>query len=166
MPTPSRHEGEQIFADSVRFLESPILPDESIGDDHVEAGAGIQQSKLEHQHRASYGQPNTTATTETVVLFVARAGGTVLQFVGGMVGANVGAATVTFDLKKNGTTVLTGVVTLDSADAAYATVAGTLVATPTYVAGDVFTVVITATAGGGTLGTGAFCSMTSKEDAE
>jgi hypothetical protein len=44
---------------------------------------------------------------------------------------------VTVDLKKNGTSVLTSVVTITNAQAAYARVAGAI-ATAAYVAGDVF----------------------------
>lgn len=161
----ARIEGDMYVAGTLssRYLTAPAG---SIGNAEIESLAEIEQSKLEHQHRATYSQPNTTATTETRTLLVAYAAGTVLDVRAGCVGANVGAATVTFDVKKNGTTVLTGVITVSSSHAAYEDVAGTVVGSPTYVQGDVFTVVITATAGGGTLGTGAFVALTVKEDAQ
>lgn len=126
----------------------------------------LDADDLQHQHRQVHSQANTTATTETKIVHIAYGGGTVADFRAAMIGANVGAATVTFDLKKNGSSVLSSVVTLSSSHAAYEDVVGTLSGTPTYVAGDVFTVVITATAGGGTLGTGAGCAATFNEDPE
>lgn len=126
----------------------------------------LDAEDVKHQHRQIHSQPNTTATTETKITHIAYAAGVVEDFRAAMIGANVGAATVTFDLKKNGTTVLSSVVTLSSSHAAYEDVVGTLVASPTYVAGDVFTTVITATAGGGTLGTGAGCAATFNESPE
>lgn len=145
---------------------SVTLPAGTVTDVMVNAGAAIGQEKLEHQHRANFSQPNTTATAETKVVHVAYADGELLDFRAGLIGPCVGAATVTFDLKKNGTTVLTGVVTLNNTHSARQDVAGTISGTVTCVTGDVFEVVTTATAGGGTIGTGAFASMTIKEAAQ
>jgi hypothetical protein len=75
------------------------------------------------------------------------------------------AATVTVDLKVNGTSILTSVITIDNTVAAYGSVAATLAAgAATLVAGNVLTIVITATAGGGTLPTGFFCETVVWED--
>jgi hypothetical protein len=68
---------------------------------------------------------------------------------------------VTVDLRKNGTTVLSAVITLNNANTARVAVAGALSVT-TLVAGDVLEVV-TATAGGGTLATGVFAIVTVNE---
>lgn len=72
---------------------------------------------------------------------------------------------MTVDLKKNGTSVLTSTVTIDHTVAAYTQVAASI-ATNTYVAGDVFEVVVTATAGGGTLPQGLFVALITREAAQ
>ena len=73
-------------------------------------------------------------------------------------------ATVTVDLKKNGTTVLTGVITLDNGNTAYIPEAGSL-GTATYGNDDVLTLVIVAAASGGTLPTGLGVTVILREDA-
>lgn len=129
----------------------------------VAAGANVDANKLQHQHRALFEQPNTAATSETKAVHVAKASGTVEAFVAGSIVAPIGGATVTVDLKKNGTTVLTAVITLDNGNTAYVVEAGT-VSVSAYVAGDVFTVVTVATTGGGTLPTGVFAAATFNEN--
>jgi hypothetical protein len=122
-----------------------------------------------HQSRPSptYAQPNAAATTETKVVHVVYgATGTILAFRAGSIVANIGAATVTVDLKKNGVSVLTGVITLNNANTARVAVAGTLGASLALVAGDVLEVVCVATAGGGTLATGVFAQAVLSEDAQ
>jgi uncharacterized protein YfiM (DUF2279 family) len=159
-----RVENPTFFVGPVTFgTGGVVLPASVITDSQVAPAAGITQDKLEHQHAKIYNQAGN-AVSETKAIYVARSAGTLLSFVAGMVGANAGAATVTFDLKKNGTTVLTAVVSLGSGDPAYTPKSGTLSVT-SFVAGDVFTVVTVATAGGGTLGTGAFASLRAKEAA-
>jgi hypothetical protein len=87
--------------------------------------------------------------------FVHGASATINSFKAGSVTACVGAATITVDLKKNGTSVLSAPITLNSSSTAYVVQSGT-VTTTSLVAGDVLEVVVTATAGGGTLGNGVF----------
>lgn len=139
-------------------------PAGSIADAAVAAGAGIGASKLVHQHRLHYNQ-NGTAATATVPIHVARGTGTILDVRAGTIAACAGAATIEIDLKKNGTTVLSGTITLDNANTNRVAESGTLSVT-SLVAGDWLELVITATAGGGTLGTGLLVSVTVEEPAE
>jgi hypothetical protein len=128
------------------------------------SGSYILSTKVQQQWQKTYAQPNTTATTETrVVHVVYGAAGTILGFRAGSIVANLTTATVTVDLKKNGVSVLTAVITLDNANTARVAEAGTL-STTALVAGDVLEVVITATAAGGTLATGVFCQVELTED--
>jgi hypothetical protein len=158
----SNIEGDLYVGGSVYAAGGVNLGAGVVADANVVAGADIDAAKLNHLHTERYAQPNTTATTETRVLHVAKGAGTVVAFSAGSIVANLTTATVTVDLKKNGTTVLSGVITLDNANVAYTPEAGTISVAP-YVAGDVFTVVITATASGGTLATGAYCSASFDE---
>lgn len=126
----------------------------------------IATTKVRHRYEKPYAQPNTTATTETKPIHVIRGtNGTINSIVAGSIAVNIGAATVTVDLKKNGTSVLSSVITLNSANTARVAVSGTLsVAPTTCVAGDWLEVVITATAGGGTLATGVYVQVQIDED--
>jgi hypothetical protein len=122
----------------------------------VSSAAAIVGSKLNHYYSQDYAQANTAAVDATIVIHVAKAAGTLLNFDAGSIAIAVGDATCTFDLKKNGTTVLSGVITLDSSNTNYVAEAATLSVTA-YVSGDVFTVVVDGTIGTGTLPTGVFC---------
>lgn len=119
----------------------------------VVPGGGITADKLQHRHIKQHSQPNTAATAETRFIHVARAAGSVQEIVAGSIAIAIGAAAATIDLKKNGTSILTSVLTLNSSNTARVVAVGTI-ATAAYVAGDWFELVITAAAGGGTLPTG------------
>lgn len=161
----SRQEGDLVVTG--RLTAGHIsYPSNEISNAAIASDAGIDAEKLEHQYCKSYSQPNTTATAETRILHVVH-GDTaeVLEFEAGSIVANVGAATVTVDLKKNGTTILSAVITLDNTNTAYVTEAGTI-SSANLVDGDVLTIVTTATAGGGTIATGFFCSVKLREKAD
>lgn len=152
---------------------SMTLPLGSVGNSQVAAGSGagngVAASKLQHEYTRTHADTKTvTATTMQKTIHVAHgATGTVTEFRVGAVVANIGAATVTFDLLKNGVSILTGVVTLTNAQAAYSgQLTGTLTGGASYVVGDVFEAKMVATAGGGTLATGIFAMATFTEDAQ
>ena len=135
---------------------------------HVEASAGIEASKLEHQHRATYAQESATtaaAANDRVIHVVKGTTGTLKTFSAGCVVANIGNSTIDVDLHKNGVSVLTAAISIDSGDAAYAIVAG-IIDTAAVVADDVLEVVVTVTAGTGTLGKGVFASLDLWEDVD
>lgn len=147
----------QLFADSMS------LPANSVGDLEVNPSSPITADKLEHQYLPGWAQPNTTATAETRAIHVARGPGTIEGFRAGSIAKNVGDSTVTVDLRKNGTTVLSAVITLDSGNTNRVVEAGALSGSPTVVAGDVLEVVIAISAGTGTLATGVFCQAVVRE---
>lgn len=141
------------------------IPDGIIVNADVSSSAAIETTKLRHRHVAQWQQPNTTATTETRPIHVVRYAGTIMEFVAGTIVACIGAATITIDLKKNGTSVLTTILTLDNANTARVVEAAVLNSSLTaVVASDWLEIVITATAGGGTIGTGLFCEVVIDED--
>jgi len=142
-------------------------PDGCIDDDAVQAAAGIKASKLQHQHRVGYAQESATlAADESRVLHtVFGATGTIENFEAGSVVACTGTDKVEIDLLKNGVSILTAKITLDSTSTAYIVVEAAI-ATATLVDGDVLEVSIDATAGTGVLAKGVFVSLTVHEDAE
>lgn len=140
------------------------LPANAVGDDQVNGTDPITADKLIHQYSPGWSQPNTTATAETRVIHVAKGPGTIEAFRAGSIAKNTGDSTVTVDLRKNGTTVLSSVITLDNANTNRVVEAGTLSGSPTVVAGDVLEVVIAISAGTGTLATGVFCQAVVREE--
>ena len=139
-------------------------PSSCISDAAIAAAANIDADKLQHRWRAMLTQVHgTAAATERSVVYYARTTGTVTSVKAGTVVLNIGAATITVDVKKNGTTILSGVITLDTANTAYIAEAGTITV-PALVAADVLEVVVVATAGGGTLGQGLFVMVEIDED--
>src|SRR3954465_5251059 len=104
-----RVQGDQVFAGNVRFLKAPTLPAGSIDDADVEDGAGIAAENLEHQHRATFSQPNATSAAALTQQFFTCFGASA-RVVGVKVGvmvAAIGDSTATFAVQKaDGTSVL------------------------------------------------------------
>jgi hypothetical protein len=135
-------------------------PPSAIGSTQFNLSDPLVITKQRHKQIKVYAQDKgaVAATVTGRVIHVADSAGTVNSINVGNVVANIGAATIVFDLKKNGASILTGTITTTNAHAAYAKVPGSI-ATAAYVAGDVFEITVTATAGGGTLGQGPFASV-------
>jgi hypothetical protein len=132
-------------------------PAGSITNAAIPANAGITGDKTIRRVSANYSQAIGSVTAaDGRVVHVAKAAGTILDFRAGSISLCTVDAVIHVDLKKNGTTVLTATIDLTSANTAYVAASATLAATPTYVAGDVFTVVVTVAAGAGALGNGVF----------
>lgn len=141
-----------------------VLSSGCVTDANVQAAANIASSKLEQRNRQVYSQEsNSTATDGVYVVHVAGAAGNVESFGAGCVVANIGNAVVAVDLLKNGNSILSAAVQVDSADAARAVVDAT-VSTATLAAGDVLEIEITGTAGTGTLGKGVFTILDVREN--
>jgi hypothetical protein len=121
-----------------------------IGNAAIAANAGLQASKLEHQHAIRYSQKAGTAVvSETIPLHIARAAGTVVSVEVVTVTPPTSTDTVTIDLKKGNAstgyaTVLTSVVTIDNASVTR-TIYSAAITTADYSADDSFELVITAT---------------------
>lgn len=129
------------------------VPDSTIVNADVSASADILSTKLEMQRSFTYSQNGTAASVTIPVHMVYGATCSLVSIKAGSIVANIGAATVTVDLKKNGSSVLSAVITLNSSSTARIPQAGTIT-TAGGVADDFYELVIVATAGGGTLATG------------
>ena len=166
MPTVTQYEGDVIIRGALQVTGAATLGDGSILNAQVGAAAGITAAKLEHQHRPMYAQANAAAADETkVVHTVIGATGTIKSFKAGSIAVAIGDAKATVDLKKNGVSVLSPVITLDSDNEARVVEAGTLSDT-TLAVGDVLEVVVDGTIGTGTLPTGVFACVDLYEDAD
>jgi len=151
---------EDVNVRGTLTVQTVVLPDNAItSSSKVIAGCNISADKTEQRVFPSWQQPNTAATTETRTLFVARRPGTLNEVLAGSIAAAVGNSTVTVDIRKNGTTVLSSVLTLTNSYVGRIAQAGAISGSGTFVAGDWFEAVITATIGTGTLPTGFFVQL-------
>lgn len=130
-------------------------PANSVGNTNITSADPIIASKLYRRLSPLVAQTKTSGASvaERRVCHVGYGAGNVVAIRAGVQQALVGGATTTIDLYKNGVSVLSATVVLDNTDTAYGLRSGTIASAP-YVAGDVFEVVITVAAGGGTLGQG------------
>ncbi len=152
---------------SVVLTAQTITPsDSSVTNSSVAANAAILATKLQHRNSAFYSD-NSATTTATAVHPLYMIHGTTASVVAlqcGNVVACVGAATIVVDLKKNNVSVLSSTLTLNSSNTARVAVPATI-NTAGAVQGDLYELSVTATAGGGTVGTGFYARLTIDEDA-
>ena len=139
----------------------------SIKNSSIEASAGIAASKLQHRFRVGHAQVHgSNASAERRVCHVVRgATATINSMRAGNVVAATGDSTVTIDLKKNGSTILSATIQLDTGNAAYALEAPSGFTSTALVQGDVLEIVQTVSAGTGTLPQGVFTVVEIDEDA-
>lgn len=163
----SRIDGSLNVADRLtcKFFTPPA---ECITDAAIASDTQIDANKVQHQHVGGFADDSAiTAAAKTATVFVARYAGTLESFYAGSVVACIGGATITWDLKKNGTTVLSSTLVLNSSNTARVSVPATLnPAAVAFVAGDCFEIVRTVAAGGGTIGTGAFAHARFNENSQ
>ena len=110
-------------------------------DTHIGSSAAIDADKMQHVYHGftNFGlEYNAAPAAKVFVAYVATQAGTIRGFHCGCYDTGT-ASSITFDLKKNGTTVLTAVVTVTNAETDRVTYDGTLSVT-TFAADDVFTI--------------------------
>lgn len=140
-------------------------PAGAIGSANFSGSDPLESAKQKHRHVGRLNQVHgSAAAAERRACHVARSAGSVLTVQAGVVVACVGDSTITVDVRKNGASILTGTITINNTHAAYAKVSG-VVNTAAYVAGDVFEVVVTVSAGTGALGQGLFVDVVFDEAA-
>lgn len=158
----SRIEGD-LFVNGAIACTGFSPPASSITNAAVEAAAGIVATKLEHQDHSVYAQANGTNNTakRQVVKIVYGATGDIIAVKARNTTTATAPDSTTVDVYKNGTTVLSAVITLNAA-AGTTVLSGTL-SVSTLVAGDVLEVV---TALSGTnVGQGVAVDVITREDA-
>ncbi len=145
----------------------PLL---SVEDEHIAAPAsqGILSQKLEQRPKFNTDfrlDSDDSPASKTIRLFVANGNATVIRKFQAMM-ATTGSATSTntFDLHKNGSTILTSVVTISDTDTDDTMEDGTLTAGASLVDGDIIDAVLIAVADTGSLGP--FCQIEVDETPE
>lgn len=132
----------------------------SVSDQHVASGAAIAASKLKHSYypRTTFGAKIGDApTTAEYIVHVANQTGVVNDFASSL--NVVGSADMTVDLKKNGVSILTAPIHLTNALSNRQVLAGVL-ASNSFVAGDVISMAVTVTTSTGASGLSAWAGIT------
>ena len=111
-----------------------------VSNSHVAADAGVDASKLDHRYMRYLNQSGTVAAV-TIPIHVARGAGVVKKVEAGSI-AICTTGSVTIDVKKNGATILTAVITLDDGNTVRIMEAGTVSGDGSYSADDFFEVVV------------------------
>lgn len=142
--------------------ESQIMAAGSVDNTSVAASAGIDATKLDHQYVVASVQAGTPAAITDPVHRAYAAGQIVSASVWVDVKPTAGSSYVV-DLKKNGTTVLTGTLTVDSTSTEDTAITLTL-SDDDYVAGDRLDVVV-GSLSGGAYGTGLHVRLVLREAA-
>lgn len=164
--TQSRHSGDLHVAGSLSA--QTLVPSAGcVTDASVLAATNVAASKLEQQKHVHFSQVHgSAATTERRVVYIVRgATATIQEARFGVTVACIGAATITIDVYKNGSSILSSTVVLDNTNTAYTEENATFSST-SLVADDVLELVITAAAGGGTLGQGLYGQIVLRERAD
>lgn len=125
-----------------------------------EGGTKVRAQDCNQHFNKDYAQNGAIANATIAIHVVRGSSGTIKSFEAGSITAETGANSATVDLKKNGTTCLSSVITLDSSNTAYVPEAGTLSVTSVS-DGDVLTVVVTDSSSDLT---GLFASLSIDED--
>lgn len=149
-----------VYVDGNLHSKSRSYPAGSIGNAAIAENAGLSPQKLDHEHRKHYAIESATISPSASISLhtVIGAQGIIRAFRVGNIVKAVGDATCTVNLKKNGTTVLSAVITLNSSSPNYTPVAGAIT-DPGVVAGDVLEATLVSTAGSGTLPKGVYCEL-------
>lgn len=155
-----------LYVTGTLKVGSMDLPAASVTDANMDPANPIDVDKQIHQYVHTYSQNRAAAVAaERKAVFSATGDGVLVNVQAGVTQAAVGDSTITVDVYKNGVSVLTGVLTIDSGDAAFATqTAAVTVGSEGYSAGQVFEVVIAVSAGTGTLPRGVYVSLTVNEE--
>jgi len=122
----SRITGDQTFVDAATFLGTVTMVGGQITNTSIKASADILASKLEHQFPVRYSQAsNETAHDHSEVVHdVYGVTGAILSVNAGSIVACTGSAEIDIDVLVGGSSILTGAITLDSANVAYTPEAG------------------------------------------
>ena len=132
----------------------------SVEDQHISSSTKVDADKQQHLYRAWTNFSTAiggTPTTREEIVHVVEVAGTIRQFAA-MCNDTGTAASVTFDLKKNGTSVLSSTVAVTNATADKAVVDGTLSSTAVAV-GDVLSIALTVSTSTGMQGPFAYCTI-------
>ena len=145
---------------STRLVGILTLDAGVIVDQNISTAAAIDADKMQHVYRAMTNFDLALAATPVArieIVHIAGLAGTIRGFHAMCVDTGT-AASVTFDLKKNGTTVLSAVITITNATTDAQVQDGTI-SVPTFVADDYFTIHLAVSSSTGMTGAFAYADF-------
>lgn len=137
-----------------RFTGTLTLDDGQITDAKIATGANIDSDKLQHLHKPFTNfalASGATPVARSEVAYVCKAAAATVRGFHALLYDTGTSTSCTFDLKKNGSTMLTGVITIAHTDADRAVLDATMASTA-LVAGDVLTMVLAVSSATGATG--------------
>lgn len=168
MATPSRIEGDYVYAGKVIFAGEVVFPDAVIGDEQIKADAQIAASKqIRHQSIDSVlAEVGVDIAALSRLVHLCRRAGEVLDLQVICTAAPTGDRTVSIDLHKSTgggafATILTAPIELDSSTTVRTAVAGVLAGSgaPALLAGDILLLVVTLGGSSGDYAEGVVASL-------
>lgn len=136
-----------------RFTGNLTLDGGSVVNETIASGAAIDADKMQHVYKAgtNFGFAiGATPTTREEIVFVGSTTGTIRTF-NALLNVDGSSTSITFDLKKNGSSILTSVITITNSTGdrvvTSATISNTAVAD-----GDVFSIAMTVSSSTGAQG--------------
>lgn len=144
--------GDLTVRGDLKVEGSFALPADSVNDAQVPVAAKLSASKV-RQYYPMHAEQRGSVVDDTIMLGTMPRPGTVTSVRVVVLTKPIGDATCTVDILKNGASILTQVVLIDSGAADRVSIVGTIKSdgSEKYVAGDVFETVVNATIGTGTL---------------
>lgn len=132
------------------------VPAGTLTDSGVSGSADIGAGKMRHRHKALFQQNHgTAAVAQRQPIYTVRASVATIQSLrAALTVAITGDSTITIDLLKNGSSILSSTIVLDSTNAARSFESAVGFISTALVANDFLEVVVTVSAGTGTLGQG------------
>jgi hypothetical protein len=125
-----------------------------ITNEHLSSAAAVDSDKLQHLHKCgtAFGFViGGTPTTREEIVYVCEAAAAVVRGFHCLLNVDGSSTSIAFDLKKNGTTILTGTVTITDSTGNRTVQDGTL-SSSALVAGDVLSIAMTVSSSTGAQG--------------
>lgn len=160
----ARIDGDLVVLGELLGCTSIAYPAGSVENVDISGSAAIAASKCQKSLRAVVHQVGNAATETHLMFIVKGAALTFKKFTVSNITACAGSTTVTVDVKKNATTILSAVITLDSSKTPYSETEA-VISVGSAADGDYVTIVITATQSGtDALATGVMAQLDYDED--
>jgi hypothetical protein len=138
-----------------RFSGSLVIDSGTINNSHISSSAGIAVEKMEHSHMKGTNFATaiggTPATREEIIHTFTQSG----RIAGfhALLNAVGSGTSIVFDLKKNGSSILSGTITITNSSTSKETYDGTLTTNPTTcAAGDIISISMTVSSSTGAQG--------------
>lgn len=165
MATPTRFTNDVEMTQSLTVKGSVAVPVGGLSGKAIDPNNPVPSNATTHQFAPTFAQGSAvTVAAATQLIHTVRGldGGVIKEVAAGLIATSSGNSTVSFDVKKNGVSILSAPISHNSGVASGSVVLGSI-SVSNVAMGDRIEVAITPSVGTGTLGTGAFVRVTVDE---